>query len=72
MSQSFQQLQEYLGDPHRAETRTMWESLVSSELGPADRAHMNAMAPAVTSYLAGQIDRSQYEAEMAKLTVPQP
>jgi hypothetical protein len=28
-------------------------SLVDSELGPEERARMNAMAPTVTAYLAG-------------------
>jgi hypothetical protein len=67
-----QRATELLRDPQRAETRRMWEAVVSSDLAPKERAAAQAMAPAVTAYLSGQIDADEYARRLGAASVPQP
>ena len=69
-SPEFQTLLSVLGDPHRAEVARMWEGVVQSQLGPEERAKAERMAPVIRRYLSREIEREQYDTEMAALSVP--
>jgi len=69
-SEAFEELRRVLTDPHRAQTASMWEGVVQSELGPEDRAAAERMAPIVKRYLSREIDRETYERELSAAAVP--
>jgi hypothetical protein len=69
-AEAFAELLSYLGDPHRHEVARMWEDLVASELGPAERARAERQAPIVKRYLSKTSTREEYEREIAETTIP--
>jgi hypothetical protein len=53
------------GHADLAETRSMWQQVIASDLSPEDQAKAERIGPIVTAYLTGEIDRSEYERRLA-------
>jgi hypothetical protein len=69
-SEAFAELKSLLRDPHRHETAAKWERVAQSELGPEDRRKAERMAPVVRRYLSREVEREEFEQQMAALDIP--
>jgi hypothetical protein len=69
-SPAFEELMSLLRDPHRHEVAAMWTQVAQGKLGPEDRRKAEAMSPIVKQYLSRQIEREEYERQLAAAAVP--